>query len=135
MCNVILENLKEKLMKRNYPEKLINEKFSQAKKKSRTELINQHRRQNKEDGKMRLIFTHNRGNPPLHQWLRVAKKCLIKNEKAKSLGDKVQICYKQPKNLKRMVGQSKETKSKISDNNPGLLNQDNIIFYLDQKCK
>ena len=70
---------------------------------------------------MRLIFTHNSGNPPLHKWLREAKKCLIKNEKAKNLGDRVQICYKQPKNLKRIVGQQKGTskRNKITDVDPG----------------
>ena len=52
---------------------------------------------------MRLIFTHNKGNPPLH------KKCLVKNYKAKKLGEKIQITYSQPKNLKRTVTQKKRT--------------------------
>ena len=108
-------------MQRNYPEKLINSTFSEAKQKSRKELINQSRRKAKEDGKVRLIFTHNAGNPPLHTWLREAKKCLIKNEKAKNIGEKIQICYKQPKNLKRIVGQSKASKKKITDTDPGCL--------------
>ena len=93
-------------MKRNYPENLIDEKFVQAKKISRKGLIHQNRKQQQErDDKVTLIFTHNRGNPSLHKWLREAKKSLMKNEKAKSLGDRVHICYKHPKNLKRIVGQ------------------------------
>ena len=114
-----LENLKEKLLKRNYPEKLINAKFIQAKKNSREKLIHQNRKKQERDDKVRLIFTHNSGNPPLHMWLREAKKCLIKNEKAKKIGDRVQICYKQPKNLKRIVGQQKGTSKKITDDDPG----------------
>ena len=113
-----LENLKIKLMKRNYPEKLIDEKFSEARKKDRKEMIYQNRKKNTaQQDKVRLIFTHNRGNPPLHMWLREAKKCLVKNEKAKSMGEKMQICYSQPKNLKRTVTQKKSTKTTVE--NPG----------------
>ena len=36
-----IENLKNKLVERNYPEKLIDEKFNLVKKKSRRDLINQ----------------------------------------------------------------------------------------------
>ena len=92
-------------MNRNYPENLIDEKFHLAKKKSRGDLINQKRRRNVGDDKVRLIFTHNRGNLPLHQWLRQSKKCLLKNEKAKKIGDKIQICHSQPKNLKCLLTQ------------------------------
>ena len=49
--------------------------------------------------------------------LREAKKCLIKNDKAKSLGDSIQIYYSQPKNLKRGVTQSR--KRKTAHENPG----------------
>ena len=37
------------------------------------------------------------------RWLRQAKKCLVKNEKAKQIGEKIQITFRQPKNLKKMV--------------------------------
>ena len=71
-------------MARNYPEKLVDSKFAEAKKRSRNELIFQSRKKNNvQNDKVRLIFTHNRGNPPMHQWLRDSKKCLLKNEKAK----------------------------------------------------
>ena len=105
-----LDNLKSKLKTRNYPEQLIDSKFSKARQKSSNELICQNRRQKVKDDKVRLIFTHNRGNPPLHMWLREAKKCLVKNDKAKKLGDKIQIAYSQPKNLKRTATQKKKTK-------------------------
>ena len=39
--------------------------------------------------------------------LREAKKCLVKNEKAKLLGNKLQICYSQPKNIKRIITQKR----------------------------
>ena len=99
-----LDNLKTKLKKRNYPENLINSKFRKAKKNTRNGLIHQHRHEkSREDKKVRLIFTFNRGNPPLHAWLRGAKKCLIKDERARDLGNQIQICYKQPRNLKSRV--------------------------------
>ena len=99
-----LENLREKLEARNYPEELINKKFAEAKKKERKQLIFQGRTpQKKCDDKVRLIFTHNEGNPPIHQWLRQCKKLLIRNEKAKKLGSKIQVGFRQPRNLKRMV--------------------------------
>ena len=99
-----LDNLKNKLQKRNYPEKLINSKFRKARKKSRECLINQSRHaKSGEDKKVRLIFTYNKGNPPLHAWLREAKKCLVKDERAKDLGNNFQICFRQPRNLKSRV--------------------------------
>lgn len=99
-----LENLKNKLKIRNYPEKLIHSKFGKARKYSRNNLIYQNRHEkSKQDNKVRLIFTYNRGNPPLHAWLRGAKKCLVKDERARELGKNFQICYKQPKNIKNRV--------------------------------
>ena len=113
-----LINLKTKLRKRNYPEKLINSKFRKAKKMTRNSLINQNRHEkNDGDNKVRLIFTYNRGNPPLHAWLRGAKKCLVKDEKAKELGKQFQICYKQPRNLKSRVTHIR--KPCPSEENPG----------------
>ena len=111
------ENLRSKLQERNYPDEIIRKKFSEARKKSRGELIHQERNKKAENEKVRLIFTHNRGNPPLHLWLREAKKCLVKNGKAKILGDRLQICYSQPKNIKRKVTQKQ--KVKVSEENPG----------------
>ena len=92
-----LENLKEKLRNRNYPENLIDKKFEEAKKKDRKKLIYQGRKKKKCDDKVRLIFTHNEGNPPIHQWLRECKKLLVRNEKAKKLGNRIQVGFKQPK--------------------------------------
>ena len=62
-------------------------------------------RKNKRNGdnKIRLIFTHNWRNPPLHKWLREAKQTLVKNQKAKELGDTIQIATKQPKNIQKIV--------------------------------
>ena len=57
----------------------------------------------KNDGKIRLVFTYNEGNPPLYQWMREAKRCLVRNDKAKELGDLIQISHKQPRNMKRTV--------------------------------
>ena len=73
-----------KLEKRNYPEKLINSKYATAQKRTKSSLIHQSRHEKSgEDKKVRLIFTHNKGNPPLHQWFREAKKCRVKDNKAK----------------------------------------------------
>ena len=120
--DVNLENLKDKLMARNYPEDLIDNKFDEAKKRPRGDLIFQNRKRNfVANDKVRLFFTHNRGYPPLHQWIRESKQCLFKNEKAKKLGDRIQICYSQPKNIKRMVSSDKQTnrRKQLTDENPG----------------
>ena len=67
-------------------------------------MINQMRkRKDGKDGKIRLIFTHNLDNPPIHKWIRETKKLLIRNEKAKEMGEQIQIATRQPKNLKKIV--------------------------------
>ena len=113
-----LLNLKSKLLARNYPEDLIDSKFDLAKKNSRKSLINKKRKDKKgEDKKVRLIFTYNQSNPPLHKWVREAKKYLLKDEKAKDIGKQIQICYKQPRNLRSMV--TNVRKPSLTEENPG----------------
>ena len=82
-------NLKEKLLARKYPEKIIEEKFTSAEKKNRREMIFG-RKNKKNDDKIRLIFTHNKINPPVHMWMRQCKDLLTKNDEAKALGDRIQ---------------------------------------------
>ena len=104
-----LENLKDKLKEKNYPEELVEEKFEKARKKNRKEIIFQERRKKQvNDGKTRLIFTHNKQNPPVHSWLREGKKFLKRNEKAKEIGKTIQVTTKQPKNLQRIVSGLRE---------------------------
>ena len=113
-----LENLKSKLKSRNYPEDLVDKKISVARKKSRQSLIQQNRHdKSMKNDKIRLIFTHNRGNPPLHKWVREAKQHLVKDDKAKALGDNIQICYRQPQNLKSLVTHQRKPCS--IENSPG----------------
>ena len=50
------------------------------------------------------MFTHNQANPPLHKWMRECKHLLARNEKAREIGDRIQISTRQPKNLQRIVG-------------------------------
>ena len=50
-------------------------------------------------------------------WLREAKKCLLKNDKAKQMGENMQICFSQPNNLKRIATQ--KTKSKSTESEAG----------------
>ena len=62
------------------------------------------------------MLTHNEGNPPIHQWTRESKKNLLKNEKAKKIGEEIQIGWRQTKNLQRLVcgtaqGGSKNTQT------------------------
>ena len=68
---------------------------------------------------MRLIFTYNQNNPPIHKWIRQSKKFLERNEKAKELGKNIQIAYKQPKNIKRMVGGPSKGGVRESEMEPG----------------
>ena len=103
--NIELTNLKSKFEDRNYPTELIEKQFDRANKKDRKSLIFQSRKnKNKKDNKIRLMFTHNQGNPPLHKWMRDCKYLLARNEKAKDMGERIQICTKQPKNLQRLAG-------------------------------
>ena len=53
-----LENLKSKLLDRNYPENEIKKQFTRAKKSDRSQLIHQNRKKKKDD-KVRCIFTFN----------------------------------------------------------------------------
>ena len=59
----------------------------------------------------------NRGNPPLHEWVWEAKKCLVKDERARDLGKNIQICYRQPRNLKNRVTHIR--KPYVVENDPG----------------
>ena len=42
----------------------------------------------------------------LHQWLREAKRLLVRNDKAKKMGDQMQVAFRQPKNMKKIVTQN-----------------------------
>ena len=68
-----------------------------------------------------MIFKHKTANPPINQWIRESKKYLVRNEQAKEMGDKIQVGWKQPKNLKRTVcGLSKGGSKKLPPSeNPG----------------
>ena len=96
-----LDNLKEKLCERNYPENMVVDQIEKASKRSRESLITQKRKKKTKDNKARLIFTHNEQNPPLHQWIRESRKLLTKNEKAKEIGQNIQVAFRQPKNIKK----------------------------------
>ena len=96
--NKNLDILKEKLLQRNFPSILIDRKFGKAKSIDRKQILRRKPKSNY-DNKIRGIFTHNKGGPPIHQWIREGKKQLIKNEKAKLIGDRIQIGWKQPKKM------------------------------------
>ena len=69
--NYHFENLKQKLLEKNYPEKVIKTQFERAKVKDRKDLIYKSRpRKLKNDDKTRLIFTYNVSNPPIYKWVR-----------------------------------------------------------------
>jgi hypothetical protein len=102
-----LSNLQTKFEDRNYPADLISEQFDRARKRDRNMLINQQKQKRNGDNKVRLIITHNQTNPPIHMWVRQCKQLLVRNDKAKVIGDRIQIGSKQPKNLQRLVGGDK----------------------------
>ena len=102
-----LSNLQSKFEERNYPRDLVTEQFSKAGKKDRKMLINQQKKKKSGDNKVRLIITHNQTNPPIHMWVRQCKQVLVRNDKAKVIGNRIQIGSKQPKNLQRLVGGDK----------------------------
>ena len=113
-----LESLRGKFLSRKYPENIVDQQFSRAKKKGRKDLIFQKRKEKEKDDKIRLIFTHNSNNPPLHQWIRQAKKHLTTTQ-GKELGTKFQITTKQPKNLGRLVTGLKDGPKITRQDNPG----------------
>ena len=85
-------------------------KRQKEKTEDRKQLIYQGRNKKKKtDKKVRLIFTNNEANPPIHKWLREGKK-FLKTAKAKEMGENLQIVYKQPKNLQRIVSGCKKSK-------------------------
>lgn len=74
-------------------------------------MIYQGRKQKTKDRKVRLILTKTEANPPIHKWLREGKK-FLRTEKAKKMGDNLQVVYKQPKNLQRMLGGNKNKENR-----------------------
>ena len=110
--------LKEKLLDRNFPIGLIESKFQKAKSQDRSVILKR-KAKFQSDNKVRGIFTHNRGGPPIYQWIREAKKQLIKNERAKKLGENIQIGWRQPKNLQRLVCGLKSCSETPVVDNPG----------------
>ena len=85
-----MEKLKEKFERRNYPSDLIVEQFERAKQEDRKNLIFEERKNKKKaNGKVNFIFTYNQTNPPIHMWL---------------IGKRIQISYKQPRNLQKIAG-------------------------------
>ena len=115
-----LLNLKEKFEDRNYPSSLIDKQFTRAKGKNRKSLIFQNRKaKTSKDEKIRLIFTHNQDNPPIYKWLREGKRLLARNDKAKSMGDKLQVGWKQPKNLLRIAGEVAQMAARVPPRSRG----------------
>ena len=49
------------------------------------------------------MFNHTQSNPPIQMWIQQCKQLLNKNEKAKKIGNKIQIGSKQPKNLQGLI--------------------------------
>ena len=84
--------LKSKFEERNYPSELVDRHLIGLEQKMA------------ENWSSRLLFTHNYANPPIHKWVRECKPLLARNEKARAMGDRIQISTKQPKNLQRLVG-------------------------------
>ena len=117
-----LNKLAQKFKDRIYPNSLVEKKISEAKKSDRKTIL-QKRKKSQKDEKVRMIFTHNKANPPVNKWIRESRKCLMRNEEAKKMGDNIQVGWKQPKNLKRTVsGLSKGgPKKPPPSDNPGCL--------------
>ena len=113
-----LDSLKKKFLDRQYPEDLVEKQFQRAKSKDRKSLIFQKRKDNVGgDNKIRLIFTYNRGNPPLHKWIRESRKFLV-STKGKELGRNMQVTYKQPRNLRKIVTGCRKISSEGGPNIP-----------------
>ena len=75
------------------------------------------------------MFTHNKTIPPIHKWLRLCKPILDKNEVAKDIGSRIQICTKQPRNIQAILGGCREP------NQLPEVPADAGCFKCDKKCK
>ena len=83
---------------------MVDSQVERALTRDRKTLIQQNRkRKDKGKEKVRLIFTQNESNPPIHRWIRDARKTLIRDERSVEIGKMVQITSKQPKNIKSIV--------------------------------
>ena len=98
---------------------MVKAHIARAQEKDRRTLIFKKKPQNQPDRKVRLIFTFNQSNPPIHKWIRQSKKYLERNEKAKELGKNIQIAYKQPKNIKKLVGGPSNSGRRGVETDPG----------------
>ena len=79
-----LNNLKERLLDRKYPEKIVNDKIKRATINDRRVLILKQRKpMNKSDKKVQLIFTHNKVNPDIQMCVCECKKLVCKKVRAK----------------------------------------------------
>ena len=84
---------------------MIAKQFERAKQEDRTNLIfGERKNKKKKNGKVNFIFTYNQTNPPIHIWLRECQKQLERNDTAKAIGKRIQISYKQPRNLQKIAG-------------------------------
>ena len=98
-------SLQEKFKLRNYPTDLIEKQFERAKQKDRTSLIFEKRKHKKKNnGTVYFIFTYNTTNPPLHMWLRDCRRQLEISDEAKAIGNRIQISFKQSRNLQKIAG-------------------------------
>ena len=114
-----LKNLETKLIDRKYPEDLVKRHMARAQTKDRRTQIFKKRTPAQKDNKVRLIFTYNQNNPPIQKWIRQSRKFLDRNEKAKELGKNIQIAYKQPRNIKKLVGGPSKSGGRGSEMDPG----------------
>jgi hypothetical protein len=111
--------LRDKFLERGYPPQLVETQFRKAEIKDRKELVFQKRKSKESsDKKIRLIFTHNEGNPPLHQWVREAKRNLI-TPKARQMADKFQVVFRQPRNMQQHVAGSKKKSGRVANPDAG----------------
>ena len=93
--------------------------IARAEKKDRKTQIFKKKTSTQTDKKVRLIFTYNQNNPPIHKWIKQSRKFLERNEKAKELGKNIQVAYKQPKNIKRLIGGPSQSRGRGSEIDPG----------------
>ena len=124
-----LEIVSEKLQNRNYPDSLIKKQIGKAQRKSRDYILKR-KPKRKADNKVRLVFTHNQSNPPVQKWIRKSKKVLLKNDEAKTIGDNIQVGWRQPRNLKNTVcGLKKgDPKKQNQTSIQGVSNEENARF-------
>ena len=111
--------LKQNLMKRGYPQKLVNGAIEKVAKKSREEVL-QYKHNTKENTRVPVIITHNPTHPPLSSWFKEGMNVLHNSRRMqKALPKPPMIGERNSKNLRNILMPSAIPSKTSTNSKPG----------------